>query len=188
MLTLVIGGSCSGKSAFAESLVAKSHIDNRYYIATMEALDNESKERVARHRASRAHLGFTTLEYPRDIDRAASQISANMPSIGLLECLSNLVAGEMFSKEAELFLYGEKDVDANSYIAKLSDKIYEDAKALSSSLDQLIIVSNNIFEDGNHYDKDTRLYMDVLALVNNRLLELADTGYEVVAGIAVKLK
>ena len=37
MLILVSGGSASGKSEFAESLVLQSGCDRRYYLATMIA-------------------------------------------------------------------------------------------------------------------------------------------------------
>ena len=50
MLTLVIGGSASGKSAFAERLAVQSGLP-RFYVATMRVWDAESERRVARHRA-----------------------------------------------------------------------------------------------------------------------------------------
>ena len=40
MLTLVLGGSASGKSAYAESLVLHSALP-RYYLATMQVWDDE---------------------------------------------------------------------------------------------------------------------------------------------------
>lgn len=45
MLTLVIGGSASGKSSFAERLAVQSGLP-RYYVATMRVWDAESEKRV----------------------------------------------------------------------------------------------------------------------------------------------
>ena len=53
MLTLVLGGAASGKSACAESLVLKTGLP-RYYLATMQVWDAECAARVAKHRAMRA--------------------------------------------------------------------------------------------------------------------------------------
>ena len=67
MLTIVTGGSASGKSEFAEGLVTASENKNRLYIATMQVYDAEGEKRVARHRAMRAQKGFDTLECPTDL-------------------------------------------------------------------------------------------------------------------------
>ena len=40
MLTLIVGGSASGKSAFAENYAMEAG-ENRIYIATMQPMDNE---------------------------------------------------------------------------------------------------------------------------------------------------
>lgn len=58
MLTLVIGGSASGKSAFAESICLQSPLP-RTYLATMQVWDAECAARVARHRAMRAQNSLT---------------------------------------------------------------------------------------------------------------------------------
>ena len=50
MLILVSGGSASGKSEFAESLVLQSGCDRRYYLATMIPYDEECRRRISRHR------------------------------------------------------------------------------------------------------------------------------------------
>ena len=54
MIVLVTGGSGSGKSTWAEKLVASLPNENRVYIATMQVYDAESVKRVERHRAQRA--------------------------------------------------------------------------------------------------------------------------------------
>lgn len=61
MLTLVIGGAASGKSAYAESLTLKFPLP-RYYVATMQVWDEECAKRVEKHRAMRKEKQFETIE------------------------------------------------------------------------------------------------------------------------------
>ena len=68
-MTLVLGGSGSGKSAYAEQLL--DGYSRKYYIATMQVFDAESEKRVAHHRQLRAGKGFVTVEQPRSIAQAA---------------------------------------------------------------------------------------------------------------------
>ena len=70
MLTLVLGGAASGKSACAESLVLKTGLP-RYYLATMQVWDAECAARVEKHRKMRAQKQFETLECPLHLDRLA---------------------------------------------------------------------------------------------------------------------
>lgn len=95
MLTLVSGGSASGKSEFAESLVVNSGCENRWYLATMLPYDEECHRRIARHRQMRAKKGFETLEVPYALQQL--ELTEPMQSgCALLECMSNLVANELF--------------------------------------------------------------------------------------------
>ena len=80
MLTLVTGGSGSGKSAFAEDKVLSYGEAERIYIATMHPFDGESHKRIERHRKMRAGKGFETVEcytglkkvvLPKEIGRAS---------------------------------------------------------------------------------------------------------------------
>ena len=57
MLALVIGGSGSGKSAWAENLAA-SLGEQRLYIATMQPFDEECSRRIARHIEMRREKNF----------------------------------------------------------------------------------------------------------------------------------
>lgn len=84
VLTLVIGGAASGKSAYAESLCLRAPLP-RTYLATMQVWDAECAARVAKHRAMRAEKQFTTVECPLHLDRVA------LPRRGtvLLEDLGN---------------------------------------------------------------------------------------------------
>lgn len=93
MMILVTGGSGSGKSAFAEDQVVSFGEAERVYIATMFPLMKRAK-RVQRHRNMRSGKGFETIECYTDL----AQVRVSKGSTVLLECMSNLVANEMFQE------------------------------------------------------------------------------------------
>ena len=61
MLTLVTGGSGSGKSAFAGRQGAFFRGCTEDYIATMHPFDEESHKRIERHQKMRAGKGLRQL-------------------------------------------------------------------------------------------------------------------------------
>lgn len=166
MIALVIGGSGSGKSAYAEKLVKEISREKRVYLATMRVWDEESRRRVERHRAQRAELGFRTVECPVDLDAA----ELDEESTVLLEDISNLVANEMFD--------GEGDVK----------RLIPSLKNLARRCKNLVMVGNDVFSDGGAYDASTREYLRLLAEVNAAMAEIADCGIEVVCSIPVMFK
>ena len=56
-LVLVIGGSGSGKSAYAEKFLLAQAGGRAVYLAAMENTGDEAQQRIARHRAMRAAHG-----------------------------------------------------------------------------------------------------------------------------------
>ena len=95
MLTLVTGGSGSGKSAFAEDRVLSFGDAQRIYIATMHPFDEESHKRIERHQKMRAGKGFETVECYTGL----KNVKLPAGCVVLLECMSNLVANEMFEEQ-----------------------------------------------------------------------------------------
>ena len=94
MLTLVTGGSGSGKSAFAEDRVLSFGDAQRIYIATMHPFDEESHKRIERHQKMRAGKGFETVECYTGL----KNVKLPAGCVVLLECMSNLTASEMFQE------------------------------------------------------------------------------------------
>lgn len=94
----------------------------------------------------------------------------------LLECMSNLVANEMFA-ENKIRLRDE-----------VTAQILDGIEALNRQLEHLLIVTNNVFEDGISYEETTAEYIEAMGQVNERLAAMADTVIEVVAGIPVVWK
>lgn len=208
MITLITGGSGSGKSAYAEKYICHASNEKgckeKYYIATMQVFDDEGQRKIDRHRRLRAGKGFITIEQPRDIKNAVSKLqSENCLKTGrsaLLECMSNLVANEMFppadasgiqaaeaEKEALDEIENMKDYE-NTQIRRVSKKVLKEVSILSENVAELVIVTNNVFEDGVSYDQSTMNYIKAMGIVNRGLAAMAERVVEVVAGIPVAVK
>ena len=165
MFFVVTGGSGSGKSAFAEKLTASLGEGRRIYIATMMCFDEEGK-----NRAMRADKHFETLE--RYTDLCGLEVPED--SILLLECMSNLVANEMFDES------GAKEGTVEAVVEGLHH--------LRKKARHLVVVTNEIFSDGLEYDPETKKYQAYLGAVNCRMAEEADGFYEVVYGLPLVRK
>ena len=147
----------------------------KYYIASMQIYDEEGKRQVERHRMLRGGKGFSTIEQPIDIGKAAEKMEDGERT-ALLECISNLTANEMFLGE----IPGTEEV--------ITEKIVGEIAVLNRELTHLVIVSNNVFEDGNVYDKTTMAYIRAMGRINQKLAEMADEVVEVVVGIPIVIK
>ena len=197
MIHLVTGGSGSGKSEYGEGLILDIPDGERFYIATMEPSGREAERRIARHRKLREGKGFFTIERPRDLGGLI------LPGEGrknvLLECVSNLAANEMFGGGAcgltesageagacgPAELAGETGLDR---LTELARRIVSDIRSLARQADHLVIVTNQVGEDGCCYDRETRTYIALVGRVNQELAKLADQVTEVVFGIPVIVK
>ena len=166
MLTLVIGGAASGKSAYAERLVLQTALP-RYYLATMQVWDAECAARVEKHRRMRAEKQFETLECPLHLG------TVHLPARGtaLLEDLGNLTANELYDPTGA----GEAAASA----------ILDGLDRLAAQCEHLVVVSNEVFSGGANYAGDTDRYLKALAQVNNALAARADAVVRVVCGIPV---
>lgn len=176
MMTLILGGSGSGKSAYAENYInqiAKGR--TKYYLATMQVYDAEGQKKVKRHQELRRGKGFLTIEQPTGIENAIDKMAAGEKT-ALLECMSNLIANEMFSGE------GIKTQ------TEVTEKVTKGMTALKVELTHFVIVSNNVFEDGRIYDETTMEYIRAMGKMNEILADMADEVIEVVVGIPVTVK
>ena len=167
MIVLITGGSGSGKSEFAENKTLSLNNDNLIYIATMIPYNEESLMKIDRHKKLRENKNFSTYECFTNL----KEINIPNNSTVLLDCISNLVANEMFEKE------GAK----NNTI----DEIIKGINYLSSISKNLVIVTNEIFSDGIDYDDETMKYIYYCAKINNELAKIANEVIEVVYSIPI---
>lgn len=195
-MILVTGGSASGKSAFAEQLLAGQrglHI----YLATMRDDSEEGKRRVQKHRAHRRDRGFYTVEAPRDLmsafsflpftgqkaavcreaDKAGFPCAALRDSAVLLECLSNLAANEMFLENGSV-----RDAE------QCREMVLREVFALRDACRELIVVGAILSEAHCHFDARTNAWIKSFSEIQNAVAEAADAVWKVEAGIPACLK
>ena len=191
MMILVFGGSGSGKSAYAEKRIMELSGGRKpvYYLATMQVYGEEGRKKVRRHHELRRNKGMLTLEQPRDVADVIPGLAQgsnkrgdgnDLPLDGtcvLMEDLGNLVANEMFLEDGTVI--SRKAV---------AEKIRAQLKALCGAVSHLVIVSNNVFEDGITYDEGTHNYVLALGSLHEALAREATEVVEVVAGIPVLIK
>ena len=166
MLTIIIGGAGSGKSAFAEAHVCRLP-GRKIYLATMLPRDGESRARVEKHRGQRAGKSFETLERGLDLENASIPAGANV----LLEDLSNLLANEMYEPA------GGGINAARRGLSHLIEKC-----------ENLTVVTNEVFSGGADYEDESLRYMRALADLNRELAARADLVVEVVCTLPNILK
>lgn len=169
MIYLVTGGSGSGKSAYAEEKLCSLGNDNRIYLATMEVSDGEGRKRVERHRKLRDGKAFKTIEKEKNL----KEIKIPKNSLVLLECMSNLLANEMYSPGGA----GENAV------REILEGIYH----LNCQARELVVVSNEVFSD-LPADREMQRYLSNLGEISRAIACQAVEVAEVVYGIPVFAK
>lgn len=174
MLHIITGGSGSGKSAYAEdkifALSGQASKAKRIYIATMYPFEEESHQRIKKHREMRKNKDFETMECFTGL----KQLEVSKNSYVLLECMSNLIANEMFLD------FGAKEETVK--------EVLEGIDLLLKSVKELVIVTNEIFSGSGFYSESTKDYLRCLGSINQQLVKKADNVVEVVYGIPVLLK
>jgi adenosylcobinamide kinase/adenosylcobinamide-phosphate guanylyltransferase len=169
---LVLGGSRSGKSAFAETLVGGA--DDVTYVATSTAApeDVEWAARVAAHRARRP-AAWSTLETtaPSDLLRRGTL---------LVDSVTTWVAALM----DETGIWSEEP-DAEQRLAARCDALVN-AWAMTSA--HVVAVSDEVGLGVVPETRAGRLFRDTLGEVNQRLAGTADEVWFVVAGLPQRLR
>jgi adenosylcobinamide kinase / adenosylcobinamide-phosphate guanylyltransferase len=168
-LTFVIGGARSGKSHYAEGLIAALPPPWEppwAYIATAEAGDEEMAARIAAHRARRG-ADWKTLEAPSDLVAA---LAACGTTPVLVDCLTLWLSNLMIS---------EADIDQE--MQKLE-------KALTVAAAPIVVVANEVGLGIVPSFPLGRRFRDMQGILNQRMAARADRVVLMVAGLPVPIK
>ncbi len=169
---LVTGGARSGKSSFAQSL-AEQLPGPRAYLATAQVLDQEMRERVARHQAQRGREWQATIEEPYDLSSALKQAASRCPVI-LVDCITLWLTN--------LLLASRKQSDP------VLQKVDQLATQLSGCPASVIMVTNEVGQGIVPEHPLARQFRDLAGLANQKLAAACDTVYLVSCGLPLKLK
>ena len=177
------------ESEYAEKLaVSESQNGRLIYVATMYPyfagdgkMDSETAGRIDRHRNMRQGKGFDTIECFTDI----STLAVANNDVILLECMSNLLANEMYLDNGNIPYTPENSLDDMIRLAE--EYIVKPLINIAKRTGDIIVVTNEVFSDGyeNTYDEGTNTYIRLLGYINQRLAGSAESVTEVVCGIPV---
>ena len=164
MMILLLGSNSSGKSLYAEQLIAAVERP-RYYIATLMAQNEENYRRVEKHRRQREGLSFTTIEEPCFVGNAA--VTAN--SVVLLEDAANLLGNLIFTAGGT------------------TEQAAAEIRMLRQRCCHLLVVSiTGLCADG--YEGETADYIRAMEQLNAQLSVEADAVVEMQNGVPILRK
>jgi len=163
--TLVLGGARSGKSRYAENLIAALP-PPWMYVATAQAGDHEMAARIRAHRARRG-ANWRTLEAPRDL-KSALAACENAPT--LVDCLTLWLSNLM---------QVEADIDAEIGVLEQS---------LAAAAAPLVLVANEVGSGIVPEFPLGRRFRDWQGMLNQRIAARAERVVLMVAGLPLALK
>jgi adenosylcobinamide kinase / adenosylcobinamide-phosphate guanylyltransferase len=165
-ITFVLGGARSGKSRYAENLIANEP-PPWIYLATAEALDSEMAQRIAEHRRRR-NGHWRTIEVPRDLAGALASIPAE--AAVLVDCVTLWLSN--------LLLAG-RDIEAE--VAGLDDVLMRVAC-------KVVLVGNEVGCGIVPENALARRFRDLQGRLNQQLAARAGRVVLIVAGLPMVVK
>ncbi|RKE24511.1 adenosylcobinamide kinase /adenosylcobinamide-phosphate guanylyltransferase [Paraburkholderia sp. BL23I1N1] len=174
-LTFVLGGARSGKSVHAEQLANHSGLPVTYVATARASDDAEFSARIAHHRERRpAH--WQLYEAGVDLAGAVTQIDAPGHCI-LIDCLTLWLANLLCPPDGN-------GLPLDQYQAHFTAL----EAALINAKGKIIVVSNEIGLGVVPLGAATRLYVDELGRLNQRVAALSTQVTMMVAGLPLALK
>lgn len=169
--TLVLGGTRSGKSTFAEALVSGHAESEVRYIAPAPVTegDVEHADRVAVHQSRRPE-GWTVVE-----GDPVPALASSTP-VTLIDDLGAWLTARMDERNA-----WEQGAEA------VAGDVAELVAAVSAYQQPLILVSPEVGLGVVPETRSGRLFRDELGALNQQLARVSDEVYFVVAGVATRL-
>jgi histidinol-phosphate/aromatic aminotransferase/cobyric acid decarboxylase-like protein/adenosyl cobinamide kinase/adenosyl cobinamide phosphate guanylyltransferase len=177
-LSLVIGGTRSGKSARAERVAAATGLPVRY-VATADGTDPAYAQRIAAHRARRPPE-WTTVQA---LDELAAAFAGAGRECVLLDGLGVWLAGVLHRAGA---LRNGGGLELDRYASQLRITLQRAVRAAADA-GAAVVVAEQAGEGLLPSDPGSRLWLDLLGEATQVFADVADRVELVVAGRAVPL-
>ena len=165
-LSVILGGARSGKSGLAEQIVTATG-RKRVYIATAEAWDDEMRDRIAHHRASRGP-DWREIEAPHDLPAALATVQPD--EVVLVDCATLWLTNRMLA-EADLAAEAQRLLTT-----------------LAACPAPVVVVTNEVGQGIVPDNALARRFRDEQGRLNQALAATADLVVVVFAGLPLVLK
>ncbi len=170
MTIFISGGAKCGKSSIAQNIAVKlAGGGGLYYVATMIPSGKEDDERIRRHLADRAGMGFETVECFRSISSIADKAGTF-----LVDNITSLMQNALFPPETGY----EMDIQS-------AQRCTEELVTFAQNVRHAVFVSDYIYSDAERYSESTEAYRKCLADADRKLVKCCDVVIEVTAGIPI---
>jgi adenosylcobinamide kinase / adenosylcobinamide-phosphate guanylyltransferase len=166
---LILGGARSGKSAYAEKLVA-AYPAPHIYVATAQVLDEEMADRVQAHQKRRM-LSWETVECPLELVGTLGGFQGRKQAV-LVDCLTLWLTNLLFQAPAE---------PPESAVREL-------AASLQTIDYPLFLVSNEVGGGIVPDNSLARRFRDLAGFTNQQIAAVCPAVTLVVAGLPLRLK
>lgn len=177
MIKLVMGGTRSGKSEFAEDIY--KGLDDVTYIATAKAIDKEFEERIAIHKARR-NTQWKTVEAYKDFACITMKTKYYF-----LDDVTNMLTNILFDYLEDRDIKDEDAAVVEELVVKELDELFNRLRDMKADI---IIVSSELGAGLVPEAKLSRLFRDIHGKVNQYIAKNSDEVYYVIASIGVKIK
>ena len=175
-LTLVTGGSRSGKSAFAQQL-AEAVNAPKLFLATCPICDAEMDERIRRHRRDREGREWQTVEEPLRVAELLGCRPAGETI--LIDCLTLWISNLMHEAEQR------GDEITEDRMTFLADQLGTAARRHQG---QVIMVANEVGLGIVPDNPAARRFRDLAGRCNQSIAACADQVFFVCCGLPLQLK
>ena len=167
MTVFISGGAKCGKSSIAQDIAVQLAAGGPlFYVATLIPGGREDDERIRRHLADRAGMGFETVECFRDIGSIADE-----KGTFLVDNITSLMQNALFPPERGW----EMDIPA-------AESCAGELVRFAQRVRHAVFVSDYIYSDAERYPVSTETYRKCLADADRALAGACDTVIEVSAG------
>lgn len=181
MISMVIGGTRSGKSGYAQQLAAGLGQSTGLpitYVATGAVTDDEMARRIKKHKADRPH-DWSTEEIPNALPEFIEK-STGDAHVLLVDSVAEWISNELLAGwDDNKSLVAEQH--AESRIAQLTN-------VLSSSSAHIVLVAHEVGQGIIPPFVLGRVFRDVNGLMNQALAAVCDEVWLSSAGIPVRIK
>jgi len=167
--TLILGGARSGKSRHAEKIAMATNKELTY-IATSKILDEEMKQRVARHKKDRALSNWATIEEPISLAKTLKQW-ASPERIILVDCLTMWLTNLLLEETSIL------EKETNAFL-----------DCINNLSGDVIFVSNEVGMGIIPVGELTRQFVDETGRLHQELAQRVENVILMVAGLPHKIK